>query len=67
MRKVRAGDASVEGEVGVVEVVRRIMMESAPSFSPRSRPSQSRMMVGEDLSSVTAMETEATLSQSIGA
>lgn len=60
MRNVRAGDA-------VVDVVERMMMERAPPFSPRSRPSQSRMIVVKDSSAVMAIETEAPLSQSIGA
>lgn len=62
MRKVRAGVVE-----GALVVVRRMMMDSAPPRVPRLSPSQSRMMVGEDFSAETAMETELALSQSIGA
>lgn len=59
MRNVRAGD--------VVVVVRRMMMDKVPPRAPRLRPSQSRMMVGEELKAETATEMELTLSQSIAA
>lgn len=59
MRNVRAGD--------VVVVVRRMMMDKVPPLAPRLRPSQSKMMVGEELKAETATEMEVTLSQSIAA
>lgn len=56
---MRAGD--------VVVVVRRMMMDKVPPRAPRLRPSQSRMMVGEELKAETATAMEVTLSQSIAA